>query len=408
VAAALLPAGTAAAQGGEAGRLLYWWTQAGADGEWQLRTVYDGGGACPAPAAMRALPDTAFPVLVCQQVVGDADGEARVGGRRVGRPAEARRVVVIGDTGCRVRDQNCADPGSWPFSRVAAAAARARGDLTIHVGDYIYRERCTAGVPGPCGDNWPTWEAEWFRPAGELLAAAPWVFARGNHEDCSRGGRGWFRFFDPRPVPGSGCEKATEPYAVRVPGLGRLLILDTACATWYSDCWPGRLPDGRAANDSATAVRTYAAQLRRLAELARGEEDAWLVTHVPIWDVDQAGHPDSLGSYLLQAALRQVSRGELPAAVGLQVVGHTHVWEVIDFAGARPPVLVAGNGGTSEGVIPPVPPGTRKVIDGVAVEGFWKTTAFGYTLLEPVGPGWRATLRPVETACTISAGQAVC
>ena len=28
------------------------------------------------------------------------------------------------------------------------------------------------------------------------LEAAPWVFARGNHESCDRGWRGWFRMLD--------------------------------------------------------------------------------------------------------------------------------------------------------------------------------------------------------------------
>ena len=30
------------------------------------------------------------------------------------------------------------------------------------------------------------------QPAAELLATAPWVVARGNHELCSRAGLGWF------------------------------------------------------------------------------------------------------------------------------------------------------------------------------------------------------------------------
>ena len=44
----------------------------------------------------------------------------------------------------------------------------------IHVGDYIYREDpCPAGDEGcagsPYGDNWPTWEADFFEPAGAAL-----------------------------------------------------------------------------------------------------------------------------------------------------------------------------------------------------------------------------------------------
>lgn len=390
-----------------AGRVLYQWTQAGANGDWQMRWIHDGGTACPAPAMVRALPDSAFPVLVCQQVIADGGGEMRPGGRRAGPAAGVRRVVAIGDTGCRARDQSCTDPASWPFARMAEAASRAGGELTVHVGDMIYRERCVAGVPGPCGDDWATWEADFFRPAGDLLDAAPWVFARGNHEDCNRGGRGWFRFLDPRDFPASGCEKTTEPYAVRVPGVGRLLILDTACAPWYSDCWPGTV-DGRQVNDSASAVRTYAAQMRRVAELAAGDEPAWLVTHTPLWAIDLPGQRDSLGSYILQAALRETGAGRLPPSVGLSLFGHIHVWETIDFAGARAPVVVTGNGGTTETPIARLRPGTGPVIDGVRVRDMWSTTAVGYTLLEASAAGWRMRMVPVEVACTVGGGRAVC
>lgn len=389
-------------------RVLYQWIQAGARGEWQMRWIYDGGTACPAPAAVRALPDSAFPVLVCQQVIADEDGELRSGRRRAGPPADVRRVVVIGDTGCRARDQSCTDPASWPFGRMAEAASRAGGELTVHVGDMIYRERCIAGISGPCGDNWATWEADFFRPAGDLLDAAPWVFARGNHEDCGRGGRGWFRFLDPRDLPASGCDRTTEPYAVRVPGVGRLLILDSACAPFYSDCWPGTGPTGQPANDSASAVRAYAAQMRRIGELAAGDEPAWLVTHTPVWAIDLPGQRDSLGSYILQAALRRAGGGRLPASVGLSLFGHIHVWETLDFAGARPPVVVTGNGGTTETPIARLRPGTGPVIDGVQVRDMWTTTAVGYTLLEASAAGWRMRMVPVEVACTVVGGRAAC
>lgn len=42
------------------------------------------------------------------------------------------RVVVIGDTGCRMKGktvQDCNDPAKWPFQRVASAAAASRPDM---------------------------------------------------------------------------------------------------------------------------------------------------------------------------------------------------------------------------------------------------------------------------------------
>ena len=65
-------------------------------------------------------------------------------------------------------------------------------------------EQC--GIPGPYysqnstgnpdADAWEAWWLDFFQPAGDLLAAAPWVFARGNHELCSHAGPGWFYFLD--------------------------------------------------------------------------------------------------------------------------------------------------------------------------------------------------------------------
>src|SRR5207249_3297062 len=83
--------------------------------------------------------------------------------------------VVIGDSGCRMKRaddawQSCNDPNGWPFLRIAAAAARLKPDLVLHVGDYHYRENaCPARRPGcegsPWGYGWDTWNADFFGPA---------------------------------------------------------------------------------------------------------------------------------------------------------------------------------------------------------------------------------------------------
>lgn len=411
MAAALLAlsAGPARAQ---QGTLLYWWTQAGAQGEWLLRTVYDGGRACPAPASVRALPSDSFPVLVCQQRLG-ADPVQLPGMPRpaAAPPAEVRRVVALGDTGCRANEQDCADPSAWPFAAVASRAREAGADLAVHVGDYIYRETAKdCGGKLPCGDNWKAWNADWFAPVGEMLAAAPWVFARGNHEDCTRGGTGWFLFFDPRDVPPGAdrCAGTTDPYAVRVPGVGTLLIVDTACAPWYSTgCWPA----AGGVNDTTRAIPAYAGQLARLPGLMDAGTPAWLVTHVPVWARDFPGQPDSIGSSILQAALRRVSPGgELPPALALSLVGHVHAWEALDFAGPRTPILVVGDGGTSESI--GLPSAMPSPAGGVAVHGYWANLAFGYTVLEAAGGAWNVRLVPVTgtggAACTLAGGQLSC
>ena len=99
--------------------------------------------------------------------------------------SDPQRIVVFGDTGCRIKGkslQDCSDPAKWPFARIAAEAARLKPDLVIHVGDYLYRESACppdfAGCTGtPFGDNWPTWDADFFAPAKPLLVVAPWVMS---------------------------------------------------------------------------------------------------------------------------------------------------------------------------------------------------------------------------------------
>ncbi len=75
----------------------------------------------------------------------------------------------------------------------------------IHVGDYVYRETpCPEGnttcAGSPWGYGWDVWNADFFEPAAPLLANAPWLVVRGNHENCARAGEGWLRFLDPLPM----------------------------------------------------------------------------------------------------------------------------------------------------------------------------------------------------------------
>ena len=98
------------------------------------------------------------------------------------------RIVVIGDTGCRIKAgkvQDCNDPEKWPFQRVASGAAQSKPDLVIHVGDYLYREEpCPPNQQASCGgtaagDTWAAWQADFFEPARDLLGCrAVGVFAR--------------------------------------------------------------------------------------------------------------------------------------------------------------------------------------------------------------------------------------
>src|SRR5262249_2948694 len=117
-----------------------------------------------------------------------------------------------------------------------------RPDLVLHVGDYQYREnQCPADIAGcqnsPWGYGWDTWDADLFTPAAKLLAAAPWIMVRGNHEECARAGQGWDRFLDPHPyAPTRTCDDPTndnianynDPYAVPIGDDAQVIVFDSS------------------------------------------------------------------------------------------------------------------------------------------------------------------------------------
>jgi hypothetical protein len=228
------------------------WTQlrpdtAGANGELIARAIVARDAACPPliangarwPMATRADgSDPDFAIKMCEAAL-PGDATAQIGGVTLKpRPHTPRKIVVIGDTGCRITDytaQACDSGTDWPFFRVAKTASAMNPDLVIHVGDYHYREKPCAGRAGctdsPSGDNWQTWQADFFAPAAPLLTAAPWVMLRGNHEDCARAGAGWNLLIRPQLglKPGERCPADTDPALFAFAQL-RLVVPDTASA----------------------------------------------------------------------------------------------------------------------------------------------------------------------------------
>ena len=165
-----------------------------------------------------ALP-ISFPVLTCDATLPVGARSATLAGRTLPLPEpEIKKIVVIGDTGCRMKTadnyfQSCNDSEKWAFREMVESAAAQKPDLVLHVGDYHYRENaCPDGNKecggSPWGYGWDTWKADFFDPATALLKAAPWVMVRGNHETCVRAGQGWWRFMDPRAVQGGQIGRA--------------------------------------------------------------------------------------------------------------------------------------------------------------------------------------------------------
>ena len=335
--------------------------------------------------AQPAPPD--FTEMVCEMALPPGTTFAAVAGQALPLPVlHPRRIVVIGDTGCRLADgrrpeyQNCNDPAAWPLAEIARSAADWRPDLVIHVGDYHYREAAcppdNAGCAGsPSGDTWPSWDADFFTPVAPLLQAAPWVMVRGNHELCSRAGPGWFRFLDPRPLQ-SECTDYTEPYAVPFGSL-RLLILDSSNADDFAV-----MPD---------QVAVYQAQFDRLRTLAG--PNAWLLTHRPLYVAGHLGEQDGKETLFFDNTnLQEASGNRFPPGLDLILSGHIHLFEMLSWNSDRPSQLVAGNSGTR---LDPMitTPLTGLEVAGAPIARAAVSAQFGFLTLEPDRDGWIARLR---------------
>ena len=206
-----------------------------------------------------------FPVLTCEAAIPTNTRSASINGQPLKvltGNASVNRVVVVGDTGCRVKGptafvqaadgttsggdrlQDCSSEAAWPYAKLSRVAASFNPDLVVHNGDMHYREGFPGGVEKAFGgsanaagggtqqDNaaikakfaaagisdsisygWRAWEEDFFKAAGPLLGAAPWAMTRGNHELCDRAAQGWFRFLDTRNFPKAGAvyAKTDEP-----------------------------------------------------------------------------------------------------------------------------------------------------------------------------------------------------
>jgi hypothetical protein len=364
------------------------WVELASDGGLEVRCVIAPGMTCPKVVAdgnaltsnARGKPDTDFPVDVCVARAPAATRVLAVEGLPAPiLPSDVKRIVVIGDTGCRLLHdfiQDCNDPVKWPFAAVARLAAARHPDLVIHAGDYFYRETaCPQDRPGcagsPYGDNLAVWQKDFFIPAAPLLAAAPWVLVRGNHELCSRGGHGWFRLLDPHPQPDA-CTDTSAPYALRLGGLN-LLLFDGAHAD-----------DAKAEPDR---VASYREQLQTL--LGDAAPHAWLLTHRPVWALAQS--PNVKPGTTLNATEQAAIRDLVPAGLDMVLSGHVHDFTNYDFGASRPAQLVVGEGGDAKDTISQsVTQGID--LDGVRIRQALAIAEYGYVVLHRVSQGWTGTV----------------
>lgn len=388
-------------------------------------------GTLPARRTASAAADSkpsAFPVLTCELRVPPGTRIATIGERELRLPkVEPKRIVIIGDTGCRMKLgerawQRCNDENEWPFRVVANSAAALKPDLVIHVGDYHYRDNACpateAGCQGsPWGYGWDVWQADLFAPAASLFAAAPWVVARGNHEECRRAGQGWFRFLDVQPFEEArSCNDAkhdadanfSRPYSVPISSGLQLIVFDSAIA--------GHAPLEPAKSRDKHAIAKYQQQFTEVDALAgKTGVNSIFINHHPILGYAPADENGVHGGGAAQLSVMRLLHPitYYPSTVDLALHGHVHLFQAINFSSNHPATIVSGTGGNQLDPALPEPfPLNIAPAGGVAVESITHDNEFGFVLMEKQESRWqlRAYDRNgvVRTTCQLTGSKLRC
>jgi hypothetical protein len=408
----------------------------------------------------------------CEAVVPAGHSTATIGSVSLKLPvANPQRILVIGDTGCRMAttaQQNCHSPSGFPFAALASYEALFNPDLIIHVGDYFYRDtNCvptttaaatngggaiTAGVPfvpgcnvptnaayEPWGDTFDSWNADLFYPAQTLLAAAPWVMTRGNHESCGRGARGWFALVDPRPFNMAQVRCAFDAGLTAV----------TTGAVYTGDFTPGYVVpaglvnlvvhDSSFANDSAVdanMAKNYDYDVTGVLNTLPTNSLNFFVTHKPVFGL-ASGAPTNSGDFTEQYAytgapsgVSSAFTGGIPAKVAMLLSGHIHQFEYVNFNDYThyAPQLIVGVGGSNidpttnpNGFTPPSggltyayqsqaftvhDTATTGTTTSTVVHAAYSQAEFGFAVLDATSTGYIANVYNINSTkagrCTIT------
>lgn len=449
------------------------------------RSNYPAFFADPAVTSPVNFPDGTARVTTswaaCESVVPAGHTTATIGGVALKLPiANPKRILVIGDTGCRMNgnapsQQNCHDPVAFPFGPLANYEALFKPDLVVHVGDYFYRDtNClsngTEFVPGcntpdspnyqTWGDTWDSWNADFFYPGNTLLAAAPWVMTRANHETCNRGQRGWFALLDPRPwgtplppksttAAGTTVTTATDPATLTSSSFvncaassGGAANAPVAAGPVYSgDFLPTYIVpfgglnllvhDSSFANDGAVdanMARNFDYEMTAVLNALPPNSRNIVVTHKPMFGM-VAGATTDGGNFTQQYAYLGAPTGAasafsagVPVKIPFFLAGHIHAFQYVNFADnvTYAPQLVVGNSG--DNLDPPLNPDRVTPTFGYSDKNFtvhnatastttavvraFSQTKFGFAIMDATPAGFNVDVYNVSSTkagrCTIT------
>ncbi len=374
------------------------------DGHRRVSTLRAAPEILPTRSNKAQVADPAtFTHRVCELRLPRTAKHARLNGQALPLPApRINRIVLIGDTGCRLKAsenawQDCQNTAQWPFAAIAARAASLHPDLVLHVGDYLYREspcptdqQNCANTPWGYGER--GWRADFLDPAAPLLAAAPWIMVRGNHEECARAGQGWWRLLDPHALqPGNDCRDPandptgdhTEPFAVSLGGGAQIVVADLI-----------ELASGKHGDTAINAAVDH--DLAMIARLSSEAPDTFVTAHFPFNPV--LWQDKTPGSIVIGS--KPIKGHDLPPLphVRAMLAGHIHLFQYARFSD-RPTQVITGFSGTMED-IPSAPATLSEAAEKHDAAPLTALTTigekFGYAVLLRQSHGWRLTVFSAE------------
>ena len=388
-----------------------------------IKFAADAKGVTVVVATLRNNPDPSlFPVTVCQAQIDSAWADVYVmgpdgkpmqvldsalaqtdlvlsGPAAVGRkhPDEIR-LISLGDSGCQYEYPRNSTPterekidklnqcvlSDWTFNATAISAAGQSPDVVLHVGDYRYHKQLNDSS-GAHPDSWAYWRLDFFRPGQALLASAPWIMVRGNHENCPAdygysGGTTYssmgYNYFlqanvtsqTDQCIQATSQEPFTQPnWSAQIPSktdsAGKpiagheIIVLDTA---------PDANSKPHAGEHDNTVYERFKAQFETAIKDSSGKS-VWWTTHKPPMSLERYSstgsiHQDdddtrnglegALGGADI-SVLCQPPQSSQGCAPSLLMVGHEHFYQYIDYAGDdSPDIAIVGNGGVAKHIDP--------------------------------------------------------
>lgn len=322
---------------------------------------------------------------ICEAVLPKNTAVVRRGSDEIIIPEQPRKIVIMGDTGCRLRNkdgkgfiQKCEDEQEWPFARLIRSVEKENADLVVHVGDYHYRESCTDPIKcqpykDTVGYGYKPWAADFLTPAESVLKKKPFIFVRGNHEDCKRAHEGFDKLLS--PVGEQTCVADQETHYT---SFGNFLLVN----------FDNSSVDDKPLDSKSAEFKSLQTRYKKMVETlkARPESEVWIFMHRPIWGLAPLGTGVVPTNINMEAMVRETP---LPGKVRMIFAGHIHAFQIA--TGNHPPELIVGESGTALDVYDEA---TRQQIPtGYTVF----PSDHGYAVLEKDAYGqWVATIKSFD------------